>query len=238
MKILLVADLHLNSCWFDWVVNEADRFDLVAIAGDVLNAFSDRRLLDQVNDVTKWLMHLKCPLVICSGNHDYWSKSPRVIEEDQNAEAAWIKRLKGRGQIIGIDGDVVNFQPKFSDDAPTRIVVNGWLQTPELDGEVDIVVTHSPPSSCYCSIGDEGYDVGDTDLWPALQYHPPKLILSGHVHRPYKFISSWPQVESQSLILVPGVSGNGKTPAHWNIDTGLGRAVHSSGVGATFRWDS
>lgn len=238
MKILHLADLHLNSGWLDWVAAEAQRFDLIVLAGDLLNAFSDRSMVDQVNTVSKRLIQLDCPTVICSGNHDYWMKSPRVKGEDRDAEGAWIKRLKGQGKIIGVDGDVINFQPKYSDDAPMKILLNGWLQTPDLGEDVDIIVTHAPPSGCHCSVGAEGYDVGDPDLWPALQYHSPKLILSGHIHQPYRYVCSWPPVQPQSLILVAGTRDQDKSPSHWIIDTTLGRAVHSSGATVTFQWDS
>lgn len=116
MKILHVADLHLNPGWFDWIAEEAHRFDLIAIGGDLLNAFSGRSMGNQVNAVSKRLIKLDCATVICSGNHDYWLKSPRVKGEDRDAEAAWVKRLKGQGKIIGVDGDVITFQPKYSEE--------------------------------------------------------------------------------------------------------------------------
>ena len=238
MKILHVADLHLNPDWLNWLAQEAPRFDLIAIAGDMLNAFAGRSMVDPANTVSKRLIQLECPTVLCSGNHDYWMKSPRVKGEDRDAEGAWVKRLKGQGAIIGVDGDVITFQPKYSEDEPVKIVVSGWLQTPDLDEDVDIIVTHAPPSGCHCSVGAEGYDVGDPDLWPALQYHPTKLILSGHVHQPYRYVCSWPPVEPQSLIMVPGMRDRGNAPSYWIIDTGLGRAAHSSGATVAFIWDS
>lgn len=238
MKILHLADLHMNSNWLGWVTEEATRFDLVVLAGDMMDAFANRSMADQANAVSKWLIRVDCPVVLCSGNHDYWVKSPHVKGDDPNAEAAWLKRLKGQGKIIGVDGDIISFRPKHSDEAPTKIVVNGWLQTSELDDDVDIVVTHAPPAGCYCSVGSEGYDVGDPDLWPSLQHHPPKLVLSGHVHRPYKFVCPWPQVEPRSLIMVSGVSNRNDIPSHWIIDTTLGRAAHNSGITVGFQWDS
>lgn len=46
MKILHLADLHMNSNWLGWVTEEASRFDLVVLAGDMLDAFANRSMAD------------------------------------------------------------------------------------------------------------------------------------------------------------------------------------------------
>jgi predicted phosphodiesterase len=40
MKCLVVADLHYSLPQYDWVVNVAEQFDLVIIAGDHLDLSS------------------------------------------------------------------------------------------------------------------------------------------------------------------------------------------------------
>jgi predicted MPP superfamily phosphohydrolase len=51
MRILHVTDLHADSLWFDWVANHCGRYDLLAISGDLLDAFSKVPLVEQVHAV-------------------------------------------------------------------------------------------------------------------------------------------------------------------------------------------
>jgi Icc-related predicted phosphoesterase len=37
MKLLLTADLHFRLHWFRWLIEQAPDFDLVCIAGDLLD---------------------------------------------------------------------------------------------------------------------------------------------------------------------------------------------------------
>lgn len=238
MKILHVADLHMNQAWFGWIESQAGRFDLIAIAGDLLNAFSNVNMCDQAKVARHWLIGLACPTVICSGNHDFWVDGPAAISDDPWAEAAWVRRLKNRGQIIGMDGDTIEFRGSSPKADAITIAINGWLDVPTIDRDVDMVVTHAPPAGCASATGAEGHDVGDTELWPALQYHPPKFILAGHVHRPGRLACAWPPVEPSTLVLVPGCNETEPIPNHWMIDTDLGRATHCGGESISFRWGS
>jgi hypothetical protein len=40
MKILLTADLHLSGNWFRWLLEKGRKHDLVCVAGDHLDLFS------------------------------------------------------------------------------------------------------------------------------------------------------------------------------------------------------
>lgn len=221
MKILHVADLHLDHDWFDWVANHCTDYDLMVIAGDLQNAFSNSGMHDQARAVTKWLLGLSTPTVVCSGNHDYWARDTRF--KDEYAEADWIKLLKGQGSIIGVDGDLVNFKG-------LRLLVNGWLQVPDENvGPVDIVVTHAPPSGCACAGDSSGHDNGDPEVWGALEEHPPALLLCGHIHAPRKFFCAWPPLDQTSVVLVPGCDEQSEIPAHWVVDTSTKIATHSGG---------
>ncbi len=40
MEILLCADLHSNGAWYEWLVDQADSFDVVAVSGDLLDIFA------------------------------------------------------------------------------------------------------------------------------------------------------------------------------------------------------
>ncbi len=144
-----------------------------------------------------WLLSLRTPTVVCSGNHDFWPKS-RTGSVDPDAEGAWLRRLRGKGNIVAVDGDTVEF-------GGLRIAVNGWLQVPPLSsGHFDIVVSHSPPKGCPCASGVNGQDNGDPQIWDVLRWDPPSLLLAGHIHEPRKHWCRWPPTNPRTLVLVPG----------------------------------
>jgi predicted MPP superfamily phosphohydrolase len=73
MKALLVADLHFNLRWFEWIEQEAETVDAVFLPGDLLDMFrSNPPLSMQAVAVRHWLRQLakKCRVAFCSGNHD------------------------------------------------------------------------------------------------------------------------------------------------------------------------
>ncbi|OYV00472.1 MAG: hypothetical protein CFE26_23950, partial [Verrucomicrobiales bacterium VVV1] len=90
MRILHVSDLHADGLWFDWVASYCARYDLLAISGDLLDMFSKVALADQALAVSAWILKLSAPVVVCSGNHDYWV-SPKL---DRLSEARWLLDLK------------------------------------------------------------------------------------------------------------------------------------------------
>jgi Icc-related predicted phosphoesterase len=222
MRILHVADLHLKRDWFDWVASQSPHFELVVIAGDLQDAFSNTPMHDQARTISKWLLEIRTPTVICSGNHDYWTRSPRAAV-DEDAEAAWLRRLAGLGSGLVIDGTIVML-------GSIKIMVNGWNQVPDVASPIDILVTHAPPMGCACASGAEGQDVGDPELWDVMKYYPPRLILAGHIHQPRRTWCRWPpQDNPTTLVLVPGCDEGAEVPAHWIIDTEKRMAMHSSG---------
>jgi Icc-related predicted phosphoesterase len=226
MRILHLADLHAEHEWFNWVASQAPLFDLLVIAGDLLDAFSRAPVHDQARAVSKWLLVLRTPTVVCSGNHDYWTKS-RLVSVDVDADAAWLRRLRGKGNIVAVDGDITEF-------GSLRIAVNGWNEVPVIESPIDILVTHAPPMGCACAGGAEGRDVGDPELWDALKYFPPRLILAGHIHEPAHHWCRWPPYGPTTLVLVPGCDEGAAIPAHWIIDTDKRTAKHSSGGNAIY----
>jgi Icc-related predicted phosphoesterase len=229
VKILHLADLHLQHDWFDWVAShdrsrDRHKFDLIVIAGDLQDAFSNTPMHDQARAISKWMADLRpTPIVVCSGNHDFWTARG---SSDPDAEGGWIRQLKWnrmKARVVGVDGEIIEFHG-------FRIAVNGWLQVPAIDGPIDILVTHAPPAGCDCSIGAEGHDVGDPGLWDALKYFPPTLTLCGHVHQPRRKWCRWPPPnDPTTLVLVLGCDENSAITAHWIIDTDQGTARHSSG---------
>ena len=79
MKLLLTADLHFRKPWFEWVLRVADRYDLVCIAGDLLDMFHPEGVVPQLIYVYEWMQMLlktQIPVALCSGNHDLPGNRP------------------------------------------------------------------------------------------------------------------------------------------------------------------
>lgn len=214
MKILHVADLHLR--WFDWVSAHATAYDLLVIAGDLQDAFSELSAQSQAAHCTKWLLQLPTPTIVCSGNHDVWGNPRSMAQPGFNA--GWLQNLEGRGNIIATDGQSVELRG-------LQISVVGWLHQPKWPRSTDIVVAHAPPAACYCASEPHGSrDLGDSDLRMEMRRHPTALLaLCGHVHEPRR---RWSRIrEKGSLILVPGCDLTADQPWHWEIDTVAGVAT-------------
>lgn len=92
MKILLLADLHANRDWYNWLVGQAPQYDLVCVAGDLLDIFA----VDEGGQIqylrNTWLPAMiatRVPVAISSGNHD-------------GSAVMWLSYLN---QIEGVVGD-------------------------------------------------------------------------------------------------------------------------------------
>jgi predicted phosphodiesterase len=70
--VLVTADLHFQKPWFEWIIQEAPRFEVILIAGDFLDMFKAEPRTTQACEVQSWLGRLAevTNVAICSGNHD------------------------------------------------------------------------------------------------------------------------------------------------------------------------
>ncbi len=58
MKLLITADLHFRLHWFRWLIEQAPDFDLVCIAGDLLDMFKSETRLEQAREITRLVREL------------------------------------------------------------------------------------------------------------------------------------------------------------------------------------
>ena len=97
MRLLAVADLHYSLPQFDWVLEVAPDFDVVVLAGDLLELSSivDRRA--QAVVIRKYFERLRAVtrLVICSGNHDLNSRN-----EHGELAARWLEAATAAGVLV------------------------------------------------------------------------------------------------------------------------------------------
>ena len=69
MKLLLTADLHYRLHWFRWLIEQAPSYDLVCIAGDLLDMFEVESTKEQAREVRRLIRKLAdiVPVAVCSG---------------------------------------------------------------------------------------------------------------------------------------------------------------------------
>src|ERR1700676_3866890 len=99
MRLLLTADLHYRIQWFRWLVEQAPDFDLICIAGDLLDMFKSETRLEQARQVRTLIRELAdlVPVAVCSGNHD---NAGRLVSHDRVPAYEWFIDLGAHSNII------------------------------------------------------------------------------------------------------------------------------------------
>ena len=132
MRCLVVADLHYSLPQYDWVVNIADQFDLVIIAGDHLDLSSLVEGRAQTVVIRKYieLLSSKTQVITCSGNHDLDSR-------DQAGEkvAKWISDfglvgVPSDGQSFVFEDTLFTICPCGTAPSPVTGSQHNWQPTP------------------------------------------------------------------------------------------------------------
>ena len=213
MRILHVADLHARWDWYDWLARQSSEFDLVVIAGDLVDMLDDRTLPEQTRRVSGWVRAFPGKLLICSGNHDVF------LEQSIDASVTsprWIQDLASDRVVV--DGASVQC-------GPLRFEVVPWGGVPTLRVPTDIVIAHCPPSGGKTALThDDPVGFGDLELADVLTQaqHSPWLILGGHNHAPRRWYAQVPGTRCWSL--VPGCRPDVDVPLHLIVDTDKMRA--------------
>jgi len=232
MRLLLVSDLHYSLPQFDWVVRMAPHFDLVAVAGDLLDISSPVPLHAQSVVVLKYLalLHAAGRVAVGSGNHD-------LTGPDANGEqsALWLADAKRDG--VPCDGSALRL-------GDTLVTICPWWDGPIGREAVEeqlaaaaaqrparwIWLYHWPPlGSPTCWTGRRHY--GDADVGGWIERFRPDIVLTGHVHEPpFKPAGAWADRIGKTWVFNPGRQ-IGPVPAHIEIDFGAGVAVWRSLMG-------
>jgi Icc-related predicted phosphoesterase len=99
MKLLLTADLHFRIHWFRWLIDQAPDFDLVCIAGDLLDMFKSETRIEQSGEIARLMRKLAdlVPVAVCSGNHD---NAGRLVSHDRASVYEWFIELGAHPNII------------------------------------------------------------------------------------------------------------------------------------------
>ena len=222
----MVSDLHYTLRQLDWVASVNAEYDLLIVAGDLLDIASIVEPDAQIAVALEYLARFasKTTVVACSGNHDLNARN----ELDELA-AAWLARARTAGVVVDgmrVDADAVMVTVCPWWDGPrTREVVDR-----QLAADAALVadrqwawVYHAPPDSSPTSWTGKRY-YGDEDLTRWIGQHGPDIVLCGHVHQsPFMPDGSWIDRIGTTMVFNAGRQP-GPIPAHIEIDTGVGLA--------------
>lgn len=232
MRILLVADLHYTLPQLDWVVKVAPEFDLVVLAGDLVDISSAVPIDAQTVVILRYLTMIqeRTALVVGSGNHD-------LTGPDANGEQAalWLDEARSAG--IPTDGGSLSI-------GDALITICPWWDGPlgkeatyrQLAADAArrparwMWVYHWPPlSSPTCWTGRTHYGDGDVDGW--IHEFQPDVVLAGHVHEPpFKPEGAWADRIGNTWVFNPGRQ-IGPVPTYIEIDLDAGLATWESLMG-------
>jgi Icc-related predicted phosphoesterase len=232
VRILLVSDLHYTLPQWDWVVGAAPQYDLVVVAGDLLDVNSSVAVHAQSLVVLRYLslLHGAGQVAVSSGNHDLTGPDPAGEQA-----ALWLAEARAVG--IPTDGDSLTV-------GDTLVTICPWWDGPigrdtverQLAGDAErrperwIWTYHWPPlGSPTCWTGRRDY--GDPDLAGWIDRYRPDLVLTGHVHQsPFKPDGSWADRRGDTWVFNAGRQ-IGPIPAHIALDPSEGWATWTSLMG-------
>ena len=233
MTILAVSDLHFGLGQFDWVAQQAPRYDMVIIAGDLLDIAGHVDLDAQITVVVKYLQTIssKTRLLVCSGNHDG--------DEKNHAEeyiARWLQRVRATGLVV--DGGSLELgDAKLSvcpwwDGPASRDAMNAFLHSARpVPAKTWLWVHHAPPAGVGVSwTGKE--NAGDASLVSLINELRPDFVFSGHIHNsPFRTGGAWASRIGATWIFNAGRQ-LGSPPAYIELDTTTQTARWFSQAGA------
>lgn len=233
MKLLAVSDLHFGLTQFDWIAQQAPRFDVVIIAGDLLDIAGHLDLDSQITVVVKYLRTIsaRTRLLVCSGNHD---------GDERNAQqeyiARWLQRVRAAGLTVdgaGADlGDLRLSVCPWWDGPAARDGMQAFLRAERAHRRGGwLWVHHAPPNGVGVSWDGKAH-VGDAALPGLIGELAPDYVFSGHIHMsPFRSGGAWAARIGPTWVFNAGRQ-SGAPPAFIELDLAdrTARWVSQAGV--------
>ncbi|MGH8516959.1 MAG: metallophosphoesterase family protein [Panacagrimonas sp.] len=225
MRVLLASDLHYQLRQYDWLIQAAQGFDAVIIAGDHLDIASAVPGEVQIAALRASFAAIadRAPLLVCSGNHDL---NARSLAGEKTAD--WLDAL--RSPRLSVDGDSASI-------GGTLFTVCPWWDGPDARARVErlldeaalhrrggdwVWVYHAPPLGPLSWTGKRHF--GDPLLPALIERHAPTAVLCGHIHEaPFRRDGGWIERIGETWVFNPGRQP-GTVPAHIEIDLAARRA--------------
>ncbi len=232
MKLIATTDLHYNLQQFDWLLQVADRFDYVALCGDLLNVAGFLELELQITVVSEYLQKISqlSKVLVCSGNHDVETKNL-----DGEYTAAWLQPLSS--DRIFVDWTAV-------EDGDTLISVCPWWDGPKSREDMAAMLAdhakrrkdkwiwlhHAPPDASRVSWTGKRHG-GDKFLNELIKKHEPTFVFSGHIHNaPFYQAGGWVDRIHRTWVCNPGQQP-GHAPTAIQLDLDQMSAIFDSSEG-------
>jgi Calcineurin-like phosphoesterase len=224
MKILLTADLHFRMEWFRWLIEQAPGYDLVCIAGDLLDMFNVEPKKEQARQISRLIRELAdiVPVAICSGNHD---NAGELVSYDRASVYQWFIELGTHPKIV-TDGRTQKFEdiilttiPYHCSKKEKSIWLDRGLTIRKQTGMPWMVLHNVPPKS------GQGVSGEESEAADLLSRYRPDYFVSGHDHSfPYVFGQSWRQNVNEVCLLVPGQLLPAPYPNYIHLNTLTGES--------------
>ena len=215
MRVLLTADLHSNQRWFRWLEERATDYDLICIAGDLLNLFSKLNPKDQVVQATAFLrrLTLKTCVAVCSGNHDPIDYLPN----SHIVAPLWLSQLLSDVDGLIADGAVALIAERlvittlpYVDNADLKrgLLIDGRTRK-KYTGLPWLVLNHIPPP-WHKTADNEEIQAGIL-----LTEFRPDYWLCGHLHElPYVSENGWSWKVGETTVINAGQRDSAPIPNH------------------------
>jgi len=235
LKILVVSDLHYTLPQFDWVVAAAPAYDLVIVAGDLLDISSPVDPETQIIVVLKYLRRLRAvtSVVVCSGNHDLDG-----VGANGEKQALWmnlVKRLAipADGDTAFVDGVMISACPWWDGPLTQKAIGRQFADAVQYRDGPWIWVYHAPPNASPVSWSNvNSRYFGDAPLNGWIADYSFDLVICGHVHdSPFTPKGSWVDRIGATWVFNAGRQ-IGEVPTSIAIDTEARQAAWISNEGA------
>jgi Icc-related predicted phosphoesterase len=239
MKILLTADLHYRLHWFQWLIEQSPKYDLVCVAGDFLDIFHPEPREKQARAVSTLVRELaqRTRVAVCSGNHD---DAGRLITADRAPVYEWFARLRDDPKITTdgstqvIDNLIVTTVPYHSPLPEKAIWLDRGSSIRKQRGGQWLVLHHVPPSFGMEASGEE------REATEVFTEYQPDYFLAGHIHQfPYLRGNAPVKRIDRTTLIVPGQLLSAPFPNHVMLDTQAGlilwQAASQEWIPETFR---
>jgi Icc-related predicted phosphoesterase len=226
MRILAVADLHYALPQFDWLLRVAPRYDLVIIAGDLLEGQSVVSTGAQMQVVLKYLERLreKTRILVCSGNHDLnyeYSTGEKYARWVQYARSA---NVHTDGDSVAIGDTKFSVFPWWDGGIAKNAIGRQLAEAAPAAGELWVWVYHAPPTEAAVAWSGQRH-FGDELLAEWIKQYGPAIVFAGHVHEaPFVRGGSWVEKIGNTWVFNAGKQ-IGEVPTHIIIDTERREAV-------------
>lgn len=232
MRILAAADLHYSLPQFDWVGENVGRFDMLVLAGDLLDLGSAVDLDVQELVVRRYLKKFAATKMVMasSGNHDIGDP-----ERAGERVAMWLERMKSEGirpdySCFEKDGIVISVCPWWDGPESRKQTEARLEEDARKEKRVWLWLHHFPPQGTGVAwTGKE--DGGDSQVRDWIMKYQPDFVFSGHIHyAPFYAKGSWGSQIGKTWIFNAGRQP-GEEPTRIVLDLAARRAEWFSAEG-------